>query len=202
MATEPKSRRRRRKKILRKDDGSLYDVSERRRITTAELRDYVRDGGLFEARRQEGGADCTHEVLQSVMGVGLLENLVPGMGGGSLPGLGGLGALAGGGPLGALGGGGALGELARLVADNLARGGPDWGWGGRRGGGGGAGGRSPPPEDRAGGKFPPVPAGSPSVTVTCGRECEARPVCGPHGGGAADRRGRPGGGPARDDRRR
>src|SRR2546421_7315019 len=85
MATEPKSRRRRRKKILRKDDGSLYDVSERRRITIAELRDYVRDGGLFEARRQEGGADCTYEVLQSVMGVGLLENLVPGMGGGSLP---------------------------------------------------------------------------------------------------------------------
>src|SRR5947207_332774 len=130
MATEPKSRRRRRKKILRKDDGSLYDVSERRRITTAELRDYVRDGGLFEARRQEGGADCTYEVLQSVVGVGLLENLVPGMGGGSFPGLGGLGALAGGGQLGALGGGGALGELARLVGDHVARGGDrngdDW----------------------------------------------------------------------------
>ena len=27
MATEPKSRRRRRKKILRKNDGSLYDVN-------------------------------------------------------------------------------------------------------------------------------------------------------------------------------
>jgi len=51
MATEPKSRRRRRKKILRQNDGSLYDASERRRITTAELRDYLRDGGLFEARR-------------------------------------------------------------------------------------------------------------------------------------------------------
>ena len=74
MATEPKSRRRRRKKILRKNDGSLYDATERRRITHTELRDYVRDGGLFEARRQEGGADCTYEVLQSVMGVGLLEN--------------------------------------------------------------------------------------------------------------------------------
>src|SRR5205085_12082422 len=100
MATEPKSRRRRRKKVLRKNDGSLYDATEQHRITAAELRDYVRDGGLFEARRQENGADCTYEVLQSVMGMGLLENLVPGIGGGSLPGLGGLGALAGGGPLG------------------------------------------------------------------------------------------------------
>lgn len=130
MATEPKSRRRRRKKILRKDDGSLFDVTERRRITHAELREYVRDGGLFEARRQESGSDCTYEVLQSVMGAGLLDNLVPGLGGGSLPGLGGLGALAGGGPLAALGGGGGLGDLARLVGDHVARSGDrngeDW----------------------------------------------------------------------------
>lgn len=121
MATEPKSRRRRRKKVLRKNDGSLYDVTERRRITPGELRDYVRDGGLFEARRQENGADCTYEVLQSVLGVGLLENLVPGLGGGSLPGLGGLSGLAG---------GGGLGDLARLIGDQLARGGDrngdDW----------------------------------------------------------------------------
>ena len=116
MATEPKSRRRRRKKILRKNDGSLYDVNQRRRITQAELRDYVRDGGLFEARRHENGADCTYEVLQGVVGVGLLENLVPGMGS-SLPGLGGLGGL------GALTGGGGLGDLARLVGDQVARGG-------------------------------------------------------------------------------
>ena len=130
MATEPKSRRRRRKKILRKNDGSLFDATERRRITHAELRDYVRDGGLFEARRQENGADCTYEVLHSVMGQGLLENFVPGLGGGSLPGLGGLSALAGGGPLGALGGGAGLGDLARLVGDHVARGGDqngdDW----------------------------------------------------------------------------
>lgn len=130
MATEPKSRRRRRKKILRKNDGSLYDASERRRITPAELRDYVREGGLFEARRQENGADCTYEVLQSVVGAGLLENLVPGLGGGALPGLGGLSALAGGGPLGALGGGGGLGGLARLLGDQVARSGEhdgdDW----------------------------------------------------------------------------
>ena len=130
MATQPKSRRRRRKKILRKNDGSLFDATERRRISHAELRDYVREGGLFEARRQETGADCTYEVLQSVMGQGLLENLVPGLGGGSLPGLGGLSALAGGGPLGALGGGGGLSELARLVGDHVARSGDrngdDW----------------------------------------------------------------------------
>lgn len=126
MATEPKSRRRRRKKILRKTDGSLFDATERRRITPTELKDYVRDGGLFEARRQENGADCTYEVLQSVMGLGLMENLVPGLGGRSLPGLGGLGALAGGGPLAGLSGGGGLGDLARLVGDHVARNDDDW----------------------------------------------------------------------------
>ena len=126
MATEPKSRRRRRKKILRKNDGSLYDATERRRITAAELRDYVRDGGLFEARRQETGADCTYEVLQSVVGAGLLEQLAPGLGGGPLSGLGGLGALAGGGggALGALGGGGGLADLVRLLGND--RGGGRW----------------------------------------------------------------------------
>ena len=126
MATEPKSRRRRRKKILRKTDGSLFDATERRRITPGELRDYVRDGGLFEARRQENGSDCTYEVLQSVLGLGLLENLVPGLGGGSLPGLGGLSALAGGGPLAGLGGAAGLGDLARLVGDRVARNDDDW----------------------------------------------------------------------------
>src|SRR5882724_2636993 len=129
MATEPKSRRRRRKKILRRNDGSLYDATERRRITPAELRDYVRDGGLFEARRQENGADCTYEVLQGVVGTGLLQNLVPGMGGGALPGVGGLSALAGGGggALGALGGAAGLADLARVLGDQAGRSG-DRGW--------------------------------------------------------------------------
>jgi hypothetical protein len=127
MATEPKSRRRRRKKILRKNDGSLFDATERRRITPAELRDYVRDGGLFEARRQENGADCTYEVLQGVVGAGFLQNLVPGMGGGTLPGLGGLGALAGGGgALGALGGSGGLADLARVLGEHAGRGDGHW----------------------------------------------------------------------------
>ena len=106
MATQPKSRRRNRKKILRKNDGALFDATERRRITTAELRDYVRDGGLFEARRHETGADCTYEVLQSVMGAGVLQNLVPGLGGG--------------GPLGA------LADLARALGDGGDRGWDDW----------------------------------------------------------------------------
>ena len=128
MATEPKSRRRRRKKILRKNDGSLFDATERRRITHAELRDYVRDGGLFEARRQENGADCTYEVLQEVVGVGLLQNLVPGMGGGPLSALGGLAGLGGGGgALSALGSGGSLAALARVLGDQAGRSG-DHGW--------------------------------------------------------------------------
>jgi len=107
------ARRRRRKKILRRSDGSLYDVSERRPISVVELREYVRDGGFFEARREGTGADCTHEILQGVVGTGLLENLLPGMsGGGPLSGLGALGAISGG------GGGLGLGQLARLLGDD------------------------------------------------------------------------------------
>jgi hypothetical protein len=124
MATEPRSRRRRRKKILCQSDGSLYDVSERRRISPSELRDHVRDGGLFEARRQESGRDCTYEVLQEVIGRGLLQSFVPGLGGG-LPGLGGLAGLAGGG--GALGALGSLGGLVKALGDRANdRGWEDW----------------------------------------------------------------------------
>lgn len=119
MTTEPRSRRRRRKKVIRKTDGSLYDLTERRRISHAELKDYVRDGGLFEARRQDSGADCTYEVLQGMVGAGLAENLVPGLGSSPLSGLGGLGAL------GALSGGsgglGQLGALARLIGEEAPR---------------------------------------------------------------------------------
>jgi len=119
MASEPKSRRRRRKKVLRKNDGSLYDATERRRMTTGELRDYVRDGGLFEARRQDTGADCTYEVLQDVLGISLLQSLVPGTGGGGIPGL---GALAGGGgALGALGGAAGIAELLRALGEGAGR---------------------------------------------------------------------------------
>jgi hypothetical protein len=118
VSTEPRSRRRRRKKIVRRDDGSLFDATERRRITPAELRDYIRDGGLFEARRQGSGTDCTYEVLQSVLGASMLQNLVPGLGAGPLSGLG-LGG--GGGPLGALAGNGGLADLARLLGDEARR---------------------------------------------------------------------------------
>jgi hypothetical protein len=124
MATEPKSRRRRRKKIVCRTDGTMFDATERRRITASELREYVREGGLFEARRKETGADCTYEVLQKVMGVAMLQNLVPGLGSGPLSGLGGLGSAlgGGGGPLAALGGAGGLAELARLLGDEGGRG--------------------------------------------------------------------------------
>lgn len=123
MATEPKSRRRKRKKILRKDNGSLFDASERRPITLTELREYVRGGGLFEARRHENGADCTYEVLQSVMGAGMLQNLVPGLGGGSIPGLSGLGKLSE-----LANGAGGLAEIARVLGrEGSDRGGwDDW----------------------------------------------------------------------------
>ena len=129
MATEPRSRRRRRKKIIRKSDGSLYDLSERRRISHSELKDYVRDGGVFEARRQDSGGDCTYEVLQGLVGTGMLENLVPGLSGGPLSALGGLGAL--GGLSGGSGGLGQLGALARLVGEEAphrdsGRGFDDW----------------------------------------------------------------------------
>ena len=123
MATEPKSRRRRRKKILCKSDGSLFDATDRRSITQAELREYVRDGGLFEARKKESGADCTYEVLQSVMGVGMLQNLIPGLGGGGgIPGLGRLSALGN-----LAHGGGGLAEIARALGDSVNRSG-DRGW--------------------------------------------------------------------------
>lgn len=123
MATSSGSRRRHRKKIISKSDGSLYDLSERRRISHAELRDHVRDGGLFEARRHDrSGEDCTYEVLHGVMGEGVLENLVPGLGGGPLSGLGGLGGLPGG--SGGLGGLAGLARLARLVGDGSGN--RDW----------------------------------------------------------------------------
>jgi hypothetical protein len=120
MTTEPRSRRRRRKKIIRKTDGSLYDLTERRRITLSELKDYVKDGGLFEARRQDSGADCTYDVLQSLVGTGLVETFVPGLGNSPLSGLGALGGLSGG-----SGGLGQLGALARLLGENAPRG-DDW----------------------------------------------------------------------------
>ena len=117
MTASSPSRRRRRKRIICEDNGSLYDVSERRRISHGELRCYLQDGGLFEARRQGSGVDCTYEVLQGAMGRGVLEGLVPGLNLGSFSDeLGGLGGLSGG--LGALsslsrqqGGLGALGRL-------------------------------------------------------------------------------------------
>ena len=127
MAVEPKSRRRHRKKVIRKNNGSLFDATERRKISAEELRAYVRDGGLFEARRKESGDDCTYEVLQEIMGMGLLQSLIPGLGSGGLGG--GLGALTGlgggGGPIAALGGPAGVANLLRALNDSSSSDG-DW----------------------------------------------------------------------------
>lgn len=70
--------------VLRRSDGSLYDVAGQRPITASELRDHVSDGGLFEARREDSNADCTLEVLSEIAGAGAPEQLVPGVGNGAL----------------------------------------------------------------------------------------------------------------------
>ncbi|MGQ0466558.1 MAG: hypothetical protein ACT4QG_14690 [Sporichthyaceae bacterium] len=93
--TEPVSSRRRfRKKVIRRQDGELFDLTQRRPITIEELREYLRSGGLFEARTRETDRDCTYEVLQKVVAGGLTDGL-PGLSGGNLGGLGALGGLAG-----------------------------------------------------------------------------------------------------------
>jgi hypothetical protein len=100
------SRRRFRKKVLCRHDGELFDLTLRRPISLDELREYVRDGGLFEARTRESGRDCTLEVLQRIVGDGLLANMVPGLSGNPLA------ALAGGGRMEAFNG------LMRLLGPN------------------------------------------------------------------------------------
>ncbi|MGH8905747.1 MAG: hypothetical protein ACRD0K_04365 [Egibacteraceae bacterium] len=53
---------------LRRDSqGALYDVEERRPVSTEELRDDVRSGRRFRAHRHDTGADCTYEVLVVVL---------------------------------------------------------------------------------------------------------------------------------------
>ena len=95
------SRRRNRKRVLLREDGELFDVSERRPITVAELREYLLDGGLFEARTKETGRDCTYEVLRKLVGSQLMGGMLPGLSGNPL-------AVAG-------GGGGKLDTLASVL---------------------------------------------------------------------------------------
>jgi|GEM_PF-4073584 len=62
------SRRRDRKRIVVREDGAMFDLSARRPISTTALREYLQDGGLFEAATQQGGRDCTYEVLRKIVG--------------------------------------------------------------------------------------------------------------------------------------
>lgn len=56
-----------RRRLRRENDGSLFDVDERRRIEIAELADDVRSGRYFRAARHSSGEDCTQEVLAQVL---------------------------------------------------------------------------------------------------------------------------------------
>lgn len=56
-----------RRRLRRENDGSLFDVDERRRIEIAELAEDVRSGRYFRAARHSSGEDCTQEVLAQVL---------------------------------------------------------------------------------------------------------------------------------------
>jgi len=89
------SRRRERRRIVCRSDGTMFDVGARHRVTVEELRDHLQDGGLFEAVTEATGRDCTLEVLRKIMlpsGVDALT--APGGAGGQLPGMGALGSLS------------------------------------------------------------------------------------------------------------
>jgi hypothetical protein len=82
---QPQSRRRPRKHVVRHSDGSLFDTLQGRAITPEELADHLRNGGLFEARREDSGADCTFDVLHRVLEAGSPRTLMPRSGGRSSP---------------------------------------------------------------------------------------------------------------------
>lgn len=95
--------------MLCRHDGALFDLTMRRPITVEELREHVRDGGLFEARTKESGRDATFEVLHRIVGDGLPTGMSPGLSGNPLA------ALDSGGRLETLGG------LMRLLGPNTGR---------------------------------------------------------------------------------
>ena len=101
MSAPEGSRRKNRKRVLLREDGELFDLSERRPISVADLREYLLDGGLFEARTKESGRDCTYEVLRKLVGGQLMGGVLPGLSGNPL-------AAAG-------GGGGKLEALASVL---------------------------------------------------------------------------------------
>ncbi|HUR48710.1 MAG TPA: hypothetical protein VMY88_04135 [Acidimicrobiales bacterium] len=92
MGKQVPTRRRPRRKIVCRSDGSMFDVEQRRRISVEELRDHLVGGGNFEAETEETGRDCTFEVLRKLMGGGALDPMSA-QGGLPLPGLGSLGVL-------------------------------------------------------------------------------------------------------------
>ena len=67
MKRDISRRRRPRRKIVCRSDGSMFDVEQRRRISVEELRNLLIGGENFEAETEETGRDCTVEVLQRVM---------------------------------------------------------------------------------------------------------------------------------------
>jgi hypothetical protein len=66
--------------LVRDSDGTLRDVTEKRRIGIDELRDDLRAGRYFRARTQSTDADCTHEVLGEILLAGALPGSNAGAG--------------------------------------------------------------------------------------------------------------------------
>ncbi len=67
-----------RRELVRDSDGTLRDVTDRRRIGIDELRDDLRAGRYFRARTESTDADCTHEVLGQILAAGALPGSNPG----------------------------------------------------------------------------------------------------------------------------
>jgi hypothetical protein len=83
--------------LRRDDDGTLYDLDERRTITITELAEDVRVGRRFKARQQGSERNCTQQVLLQVLAAAgpAKAPSLPGAGG-QLHGLAGaVGAIAG-----------------------------------------------------------------------------------------------------------
>ncbi|MBA3743508.1 hypothetical protein [Sporichthya sp.] len=93
MGERVSARRRERRQIVCRTDGSMYDTAARRSISVEDLRDHLLDGGHFEAET-ETGRDCTYDVLRRVMGTPGLDAFTGGGAGAAGP-LSGLTSLTG-----------------------------------------------------------------------------------------------------------
>jgi PHB/PHA accumulation regulator DNA-binding domain len=87
------------RRLRRDDDGSLYELDERRHITVRELADDVRGGRRFRVHQHGSERDCTQQVLLEVLATAAPGPALTAGGGamaGALPGLAGaVGMLAG-----------------------------------------------------------------------------------------------------------